>query len=178
MKTYNQELTRFVISLRRSLSRCDDFHKSVSFVILKKTENSAFVVDGLRDWLQWKQNSTDKDESKFVKAEYYKCVKECVDTFDLDDLLGQEELMKRYTFISSTVMLCVQGVKCYKANKLKQAEKFLKMISKSCVVIKADMEKAQHDASNDNSGFNETAVQQFLNRIQMLEMSVSQFYDK
>lgn len=42
----------------------------------------------------------------------------------------------------------------------------------------ADMEKAQHDASNDNSGFNETAVQQFLNRIQMLEMSVSQFYDK
>jgi len=178
MKTYNKELTRSVISLRRSLSRCDEFHKSVSFVILKKTENSAFVVDGLRDWLQWKQNSADFNESKFVKAEYYKCVKECVDTFDLDDLLTQEELMKRYTFISSTVMLCVQGVKCYKANKLKGAEKFLKMVSKSCVVIKADMEKAQQDAGNDNSGVNETAVGQFLNRIQMLEMSVGQFYDK
>ena len=174
-KNYNQELTRAVITLRRSLSRSDDFHKSVSFVILSKTQNSAFVVDALRDWLQWKKSNN----NNFLKAEYYKCVKSCVETFDLEELLGQEEFMKRYTFISSTVMLCVQGIKCYGANKLKQAEKFMKMIRKSCEVIRADLQKAQIDGNNENGSadFNENAVQQFLNRIQMLEMSVSQFYD-
>ena len=79
--------------MRRAVSRNDSFHASVSFKILPKTECSAFVVDALRDWLSFKHSS----KSNYTKAEYYKCVKACVATFDLEELLTQETFMKRYS---------------------------------------------------------------------------------